>query len=207
MASHNYYAAILTTLTTIIVIVIVFAFTPTAADDNLAAAAPSSFYDVLESHALPIGLFPKGISAFSIDPATGRFDLHLLYSSPCKAEFETHVRYQCNITGTISFGKIANLSGVAAQELFLWLPVKGIRVDIPSTGLIYFDVGVVFKQFSLSFFETPKECNAMKADEGGDDDGDDVVYFDDRDRGPVVENHSGDFVRNRFTDEERKAVS
>ncbi|KAL0302903.1 UNVERIFIED_CONTAM: hypothetical protein Sradi_6158400 [Sesamum radiatum] len=191
MVSHNYYPStptpILTTLT--IIIIFIFAFNPvtSTADHNLAAA--SSFYDVLQSHALPIGLFPKGISAFSIDPPTGRFLLHLVYSSPCKAEFETHVRYQCNITGTISFAKIANLSGVAAQELFLWLPVKGIRVDVPSTGLIYFDVGVVFKQFSLSFFETPKECNAIKGDEGGDDDGDDddVVSFDDRDRRPVVE--------------------
>ncbi|KAL0402687.1 UNVERIFIED_CONTAM: hypothetical protein Slati_4298600 [Sesamum latifolium] len=204
MASHNYYPS---TPPLFFIFIFIFSFTPTtSADHNLSAA---SFYDVLESHALPIGLFPKGISAFSIDPSTGRFLLHLVYSSPCKAEFETHVRYQCNITGTISFAKIANLSGVAAQELFLWLPVKGIRVDVPSTGLIYFDVGVVFKQFSLSFFETPKDCNAIKGDEGGDDDDDDddVVSFDDRHRGPVVENHSGDFVRNRFTDEERKAVS
>ncbi|XP_011077150.1 uncharacterized protein LOC105161227 [Sesamum indicum] len=205
MASHTSTPTpILTTLT--ILFIFISPFTPTTADHNLAASS-SSFYDVLESHALPIGLFPKGISSFSIDPPTGRFHLHLVYSSPCKAEFETHVRYQCNITGSISFAKIANLSGVAAQELFLWLPVKGIRVDVPSTGLIYFDVGVVFKQFSLSFFETPKECNAITGDEGGDNDDDDVVSFYDRNRGPVVENHSGDFVRNRFTDEERKAVS
>lgn len=48
---------------------------------------------------------------------------------------------------------------MSAQELFLWFPVKEIKVDVPSSGLIYFDVGgVVFKQFSLSLFESPPEC-------------------------------------------------
>ncbi|CAH2046434.1 unnamed protein product [Thlaspi arvense] len=35
-----------------------------------------------------------------------------------------------------------------------------IRVDMPSSGLIYFDVGVVRKQYSLSLFETPRDCVA-----------------------------------------------
>ncbi|KAK7817634.1 hypothetical protein CFP56_042601, partial [Quercus suber] len=76
----------------------------------------------------------------------------------CNAKFESQLHYDRNISGTLSFGQIAGLSGVSAQELFLWFPVKGIRVDIPSSGLIYFDVGVVFKQFSLSLFETPPDC-------------------------------------------------
>ncbi|PIN23218.1 hypothetical protein CDL12_04080 [Handroanthus impetiginosus] len=169
-------------------------------------ASSSTFYDILKSNGLPIGLFPKGISDFSVDPATGRFELHLLYPSQCDAKFETNVRYQCNITGNVGYGKIANLSGVAAQELFLWLPVKGIQVDIPSSGLIYFDVGLVYKQFSLSFFETPKDCDATK----GDDEGDDVVVFLDdrsRDRPEVVETRSGKFPRKSFTNEEPRAVS
>lgn len=78
------------------------------------------------------------------------------------------------MSGTISYGQIQELSGVSAQELFLWLPVKGIQVDIPSSGLIYFDVGVVSKQFSLSFFETPRDCSASTAEEGGGDRGDEL---------------------------------
>lgn len=117
----------------------------------------ASVYDILNFHGLPIGLFPKGISDFTFDPASGRFELHLSQSS-CDAKFETNVRYAWNVSGTISYGSVSGISGVAAQELFLWFPVKGIRVDIPSSGLIYFDVGVVSKQFSLSFFETPHDC-------------------------------------------------
>ncbi|CAJ2633409.1 unnamed protein product [Trifolium pratense] len=55
--------------------------------------------------------------------------------------------------------QIGELSGMTAQELFLWFPVKGIHVDLPSSGLIHFDVGVADKQFSLSLFEDPPDCN------------------------------------------------
>ncbi|KAK8346611.1 hypothetical protein V6Z11_A07G229600 [Gossypium hirsutum] len=51
--------------------------------------------------------------------------------------------------------------------------VKGIWVDVPSSGVIYFDVGVVSKQFSLSWFETPRDCMAIQDDsESGDSIGD-----------------------------------
>lgn len=102
-----------------------------------------------------MGLLPKGITDFDID-TNGQFQVYL--DQACNAKFESQLHYDRNVSGTLSFGQIAGLSGVSAQELFLWFPVKGIRVDIPSSGLIYFDVGVVFKQFSLSLFETPPDC-------------------------------------------------
>ncbi|KAG5219117.1 DUF538 domain-containing protein [Salix suchowensis] len=71
-----------------------------------------------------------------------------------------------NVTGSLSYGQIGALSGISSQELFLWFPVKGIRVDVPSSGLIYFDVGVVFKEFSLSLFEMPKDCVSSARDGG-----------------------------------------
>lgn len=121
-----------------------------------------SFYDVLSSNGLPIGLFPNSISSFSVDPETGVFRLLLQAPSPCDTVFETRLRYESDVTGRLSYGRISNLTGVSAQELFLWLPVKGIQVDIPSSGLIYFDVEVVSKQFSLSLFETPKDCSSAE---------------------------------------------
>lgn len=120
----------------------------------------TSIYDILESYSLPIGLFPKGITNFTINPSNGRFQVFLQQS--CDAEFESTVRYDWNVSGTIRVGQLGELSGIAAQELFLWFPVKGIRVDIPSSGLIYFDVGVVFKQFSVSSFESPRDCLVME---------------------------------------------
>lgn len=124
-----------------------------------ASSSSSSIYDVLGSHGLPTGILPKGITDFTIDPTTGRFEARL--DEACEAKFETQVHYDWNISGTLGdFGEIRKLSGVSAQDLFLWFPVTGIRVDVPSSGLIYFDVGVLRKQFSLSSFETPPDCTA-----------------------------------------------
>ncbi|XP_058102567.1 uncharacterized protein LOC131246443 [Magnolia sinica] len=118
----------------------------------------SNIYDVLRSHGLPIGLLPKGVTNFTLEE-NGRFEVFL--EQACDAKFENVVRYERNVSGTLSYGQIGALSGISAQELFLWFPVKGIRVDIPSSGLIYFDVGVIYKQFSLSLFETPPTCKAV----------------------------------------------
>lgn len=104
-----------------------------------------------------MGLLPKGVTNFTIDDS-GRFEVHL--DQACNAKFEDELHYDQNVSGTLTYGQIDGLSGISAQDLFLWFPVKEIRVDIPSSGLIYFDVGVVSKQFSLSSFETPRECLA-----------------------------------------------
>lgn len=119
-----------------------------------------SIYEILKEHGLPMGLLPKGIDEFSID-GTGNFEVFL--DQACNAKFESELHYDRNVSGTLSYGQMGSLSGISAQELFLWFPVKGIRVDIPSSGLIYFDVGVVRKQFSLSLFETPRDCMAVRS--------------------------------------------
>lgn len=120
-----------------------------------------SIYDVLSKHGLPKGLLPKGVTDYEIDEASGRFMVFL--DRECNAKFENQLHYETNVSGTLSYGQIGALSGISAQDLFLWFPVKGIRVDIPSSGIIYFDVGVVFKQFSQSLFETPPECVALQS--------------------------------------------
>ncbi|KAK8545925.1 hypothetical protein V6N13_067171 [Hibiscus sabdariffa] len=123
------------------------------------SSSPPSIYDYLKHNGLPVGIFPKGITDFSVDHETNRFQVNL--TQPCNSDSEIQFHYDFNITGILSFGKIANLSGVSQQELFLWFPVIGIRVDDPASGLINFDVGVVDKQFSLSLFENPLDCTAV----------------------------------------------
>ncbi|VVA13132.1 PREDICTED: unnamed product [Prunus dulcis] len=139
-----------------LVVVVVVLPLPTTAT---AVSPSSSIYDHLRQQGLPMGILPKGITEYSLNGSTGEF--RVLLAQPCHAKFENQVLYDFNVSGVLSFGRIANLSGVSAQELFLWFPVKGIRVDVPSSGLIYFDVGVVDKQFSLSLFESPPDCTAV----------------------------------------------
>ncbi|XP_057483292.1 uncharacterized protein LOC130770026 [Actinidia eriantha] len=119
----------------------------------------TSIYEALRSNGLPMGLLPKGVKDFRLGDE-GQFEVYL--DQECNAKFENELHYDRNVSGTLSYGQIAGLSGITAQDLFLWFPVKEIRVDVPSSGLIYFDVGVVFKQFSLSTFETPRDCLAVQ---------------------------------------------
>ncbi|KAG6528763.1 hypothetical protein ZIOFF_010948 [Zingiber officinale] len=124
---------------------------------GLAVATESgSAYEVLRSHGLPIGLLPKGVRDFAVDD-DGRFEAQL--EAPCVAKFESEMRYNASVAGTISSGQIAGLSGVAAQDLFLWFPVRAIRLDNQTSGIIHFDVGVVDKRFPLSLFESPPDCS------------------------------------------------
>jgi hypothetical protein len=117
----------------------------------------TTIYDELRAKGLPEGLLPKGITRYEINSSSGEFQVWM--EEPCNAKFENEVHYDPNIKGTLGYGQIGELSGMTAQELFLWFPVKGIRVDLPSSGLIHFDVGVADKQFSLSLFEDPPDCN------------------------------------------------
>lgn len=58
----------------------------------------------------------------------------------------------------LTYGKLMGMEGLSQKELFLWLPVKDIIVDDPSSGVIMFDIGVAHKQLSLSLFEDPPVC-------------------------------------------------
>ncbi|KOM37008.1 hypothetical protein LR48_Vigan03g038900 [Vigna angularis] len=117
----------------------------------------TTIYDELRAQGLPEGLLPKGIAKYSLNGTSGEFEVWM--PEPCNAKFENEVHYDSNIKGILGFGRIGELSGMSAQELFLWFPVKGIRVDVPTSGLIHFDVGVADKQLSLFLFEDPPDCN------------------------------------------------
>ncbi|KAJ3681202.1 hypothetical protein LUZ60_015691 [Juncus effusus] len=122
-------------------------------------------YKTLQAHGLPSGLFPKGITNFTLSD-DGSFLATLNQS--CTATVENSVKYNVTVTGFLSFGQMGSLTGVSAQELFLWFPVLGIRVDVPSSGVIYFDVGVVNKQLALSLFDVPPDCVPDSDGAGGD---------------------------------------
>ncbi|KAJ8553030.1 hypothetical protein K7X08_020423 [Anisodus acutangulus] len=120
-----------------------------------------------------MGLLPKGVRNFTLDNS-GKFVVHL--DQPCNSKFEkkeNELHYEINVSGTLSYGHIDLITGISAKDLFLWFQVKKIYVSSSSSGVIYFDVGVVSKQFSLSSFDNPKECTAVQVaiDLEDDDDG------------------------------------
>ncbi|EXB75246.1 hypothetical protein L484_026028 [Morus notabilis] len=119
----------------------------------------SSLHNLLQSHGLPAGLFPDNVKSYDLDHL-GRLEVHLEW--PCLSKFETRVFYESVVRANLTFGGLSGLQGMSQEELFLWLPVKGITVNDPSSGLILFDIGVAYKQLSLSLFEDPPVCRPQE---------------------------------------------
>ncbi|XP_022777386.1 uncharacterized protein LOC111318781 [Durio zibethinus] len=118
-----------------------------------------SIQDLLQSQGLPAGLFPDNVISYKLDP-DGRLEVHL--DSPCMAKFDGRVYFDRVVSANLSYGGLVGLEGLSEEELFLWLPVKGIIVNDPSSGLILFDIGVAHKQLSISLFEDPPVCKPLE---------------------------------------------
>ncbi|XVF25940.1 hypothetical protein REPUB_Repub13aG0257200 [Reevesia pubescens] len=122
-------------------------------------ASSSTIQDLLRSQGLPAGLFPDNVKSYKLD-LDGRLEVHL--ESPCMAKFDGRVQFDRVVRANLSYGGLMGLEGLSQEELFLWLPVKGIIVNDPSSGLILFDIGVAHKQLSISLFEEPPVCKPLE---------------------------------------------
>uniref|UniRef100_A0A0E0DWJ7 Uncharacterized protein n=1 Tax=Oryza meridionalis TaxID=40149 RepID=A0A0E0DWJ7_9ORYZ len=107
----------------------------------LAATAAEAVHEVLWAHGLPQGLLPAGIADFRHDKGSRRFEAAL--GELCTAQFEVELRYKATVAWVISYSQITSLSGVFAQDLFLWFPICGHPHRCP---------------FLLTVFEAPPPC-------------------------------------------------
>ncbi|KAJ8532618.1 hypothetical protein K7X08_012541 [Anisodus acutangulus] len=114
-----------------------------------------SIHDLLKYKGLPRGLLPKEVKSYNLSNS-GLLEVFL--DEPCLAKFDTMAFYDSVVKANLTYGSLAGVEGLSQQELFVWLPVKGIIVDDPSSGLILFDIGLAHKQLSLSLFEDPPHC-------------------------------------------------
>ncbi|GLU23172.1 hypothetical protein SLE2022_391970 [Rubroshorea leprosula] len=125
----------------------------------LPLTAASSIQDLLRNKGLPAGLFPENVKFYNLDQ-DGRLEVHL--EQPCMAKFDGRVYFNSVVRANLSYGGLVGLEGLSQEELFLWLPVKGIIVTDPSSGLILFDIGVAHKELSLALFEDPPVCKPQE---------------------------------------------
>ncbi|KAK9706575.1 hypothetical protein RND81_07G136200 [Saponaria officinalis] len=116
----------------------------------------SSIHDLLKSRGLPGGLFPRNIMSYTF-AQDGLLEVY--FDEPCEAMFESLARFDTVVRANLSYGGLIGVQGLSQEELFLWLPVKDIIVNDPSSGLILFDIGVAQKQLAFSLFEDPPICN------------------------------------------------
>ncbi|CAO2842794.1 unnamed protein product [Amaranthus hypochondriacus] len=115
----------------------------------------STIHDLLKSQGLPGGLFPRNVESFSLNE---NGVLEVKFNEACEAKFDTLVRFDTIVKANLSYGGLNGVEGLSQEELFLWLPVKDIIVQDPSSGVILFDIGVAQKQLAFSLFEDPPLC-------------------------------------------------
>ncbi|XP_014522708.1 uncharacterized protein LOC106779166 [Vigna radiata var. radiata] len=114
-----------------------------------------SIHDLLRSKGLPPGLLPEEVKSYTFSQ-NGHLEVFL--DAPCLTKYENRVLFEQVFTANLTYGSLIGVEGLQQEELFVWLPVKDIVVNDPSSGLILFDIGLAHKQFSLSLFEDPPHC-------------------------------------------------
>ncbi|KAK8691232.1 hypothetical protein V6N13_074750 [Hibiscus sabdariffa] len=119
------------------------------------SSSSPSIHDLLVSRGLPKGLLPKEVKSYTLSE---NGTLQVFLDEPCLTKYENRVFFDSVVRANLSYGSLIGVIGLSQEELFLWLPVKDIIVDDPKSGLILFDIGVAYKQLSLSLFEEPPHC-------------------------------------------------
>ncbi|EMS55111.1 hypothetical protein TRIUR3_33152 [Triticum urartu] len=96
--------------------------------------------------------------SYTRDEGNGLLEARL--SAPCYATYDNGdlAFFDTVMRGNLSFGALRGCEGLAQEELFMWLPVKGILVSDPGSGVILFDIGYAHKRLSRSLFEEPPDC-------------------------------------------------
>ncbi|KAK0579069.1 hypothetical protein LWI29_020416 [Acer saccharum] len=160
---------------------------------TISTSYSTSIEELLKSQGLPGGLFPRNVKSYDYDELTGRLEVHL--ESPCLAEFEIEDRvyFEKVVRANLTYGGLFGLEGLTQEELFLWLPVKGIIVNDPSSGLILIDIGFAHKQLSLSLFEDPPVCKSLGINSSS---GDQLIEYEtnhDQDDKPPVSDHGSGY--------------
>ncbi|XP_059628804.1 uncharacterized protein LOC132271443 [Cornus florida] len=116
---------------------------------------PPTVYEILPQFGLPSGLLPDSVKSYSLSD-DGSFVVEL--GKPCYIQFEYLVYYETKITGKLKYGSITNLDGIQVQRFFLWFDVDEIRVDLPPSDSIYFQVGIINKKLDVDQFKTLHSC-------------------------------------------------
>ncbi|CAK7339146.1 unnamed protein product [Dovyalis caffra] len=114
-------------------------------------------FEILPKFGLPSGLLPNVVTSYSLSD-DGSFTVYL--EKECYVKFDYLVYYDKKITGKLTYGSISNLKGIEVQKLFLWLDVDEIKVDLPPSDSIYFQVGWINKKLDVDQFNTVHSCRA-----------------------------------------------
>ncbi|XVF04559.1 hypothetical protein REPUB_Repub05bG0094000 [Reevesia pubescens] len=151
MAANNFKRHLVLTLTSLFFLLSI----PKCLSDLGPVPAPPTVWDILPKYGLPSGLLPSTVTDYILQN-DGRFIVML--ESPCYVQFEYLVYYEKTITGKLGYGSITDLKGIQVQRFFLWFDVDEIKVDLPPSDSIYFQVGFINKKLDVDQFKTIHSC-------------------------------------------------
>ncbi|KAJ4769550.1 hypothetical protein LUZ62_053807 [Rhynchospora pubera] len=128
------------------------------------AVGADKVHELLPKYGLPAGLLPDAVKSYTLSD-DGAFEIQLS-SSSCYVHFPSNLVYlDSTITGTLSYGRLSNLSGIQAKKLFVWVTVTGI-VAHPDQNTVEFQVGFLSQSLPDSEFQTIPRCKSSVACRG-----------------------------------------
>ncbi|KAL2940767.1 hypothetical protein RDABS01_029117 [Bienertia sinuspersici] len=120
------------------------------------SSSSPSVFEILPKYGLPSGLLPDCVKNYTLSHDTGHFVVDLEHT--CYIKFDYLVYYEKRITGTLKIGSISDLKGIQVKKFFVWLNLDEVQVDLPPSGSIYFQIGIINKKLSVHQFETVRSC-------------------------------------------------
>lgn len=140
---------------------------PRQAAAGAGSSGGATVHEVLPLYGLPEGLLPDAVASYSLE-ADGCFVVELDRPS-CYVRFGQYVVfYERRITGALKMGSIRDLEGIQVLRHFLRLGVGEIKVDLPPSDYVYFQVGWIAKRLAVDDFRSIRSCQDQRT--GTEDD-------------------------------------
>ncbi|XP_057801617.1 uncharacterized protein LOC131016598 [Salvia miltiorrhiza] len=115
----------------------------------------ASAYEALQRYEFPVGLLPEGVSGYSLNESSGEFWAHLNRSCSFTLENSYELRYEPEIKGLLSKGRLEKLSGVSVKVVLVWLNIVQVKRNRQS---LHFSVGFKSADFPVENFEECPRC-------------------------------------------------
>ncbi|KAF5746721.1 hypothetical protein HS088_TW06G00895 [Tripterygium wilfordii] len=117
-------------------------------------ASPTA-YEKLEEYNLPVGILPKGVLGYELDPSTGKFAAFFNSSCSFSLEGSYQLSYKPAVRGYVSQGRISRLEGVSVKLFFFWVNIIEV---VRSGDDLEFSVGIAGAGFPINNFEESPQC-------------------------------------------------
>ncbi|KAF3454543.1 hypothetical protein FNV43_RR04991 [Rhamnella rubrinervis] len=114
-----------------------------------------SAYEVLKDYNFPIGILPKGVLDYNLDPSDGKFCAYLNGTCGFSLEGSYQLKYKSTIKGNISKGRLSSLEGVSVKLFFMWVDIVEV---LRSDDHLEFSVGIAGADFPIDNFVECPQC-------------------------------------------------